>query len=135
MTLIVLSFVLLALAAICNAVMDVSDHHYHKSIFRRFDNRLWWDGEISWKNKYIDGDFNKGRVKWYFGLNKPVQITDAWHFFKMWMIIFICGAILSALFASFEPNWWNIPLLFLGYGVTWNVTFSTFYNRIFKTKG
>ena len=87
-----LSLLFIVLASICNSIMDTSVHHYSTSIFKKL-NPLWWDGETSWRNKYIDGDSTKGRVKWYFGLDKPVQLTDAFHFFKMWMIIFISLSI------------------------------------------
>jgi hypothetical protein len=93
-----LSIVFFIFAAICNAIMDVSSFHYSKSIFRsnKANFRYWWDGEISWLNKYIDRDFLEGRIKWnIFGIkiNKPVQITDAFHFFKMfmtsWLFVFL----------------------------------------------
>jgi tryptophan-rich sensory protein len=111
--------------------MDTSNHHFDTSIFRDY-NMLWWDGTISWKNKYIDGDPKKGRVKWYFGINKPVQLTDAFHFFKMWMIIFICSAIVSVLYVDIELEWYSFFLFLLGYGTTWNVVFSGFYDKILK---
>lgn len=130
------SFLFVVLASICNSIMDVISHHYHKSIFNQY-NRVWWDGQISWQNKYVDGDFNKGRVKMTilgFTFNKPVQLTDAWHFFKMWMIIFNCSAIVCALYSGVEPTWWNIPLFLLAYGTTWNVVFSGFYDKVLKKK-
>ncbi len=128
---IILSFIFLALASICNAIMDTSNHHFEGSIFKDL-NMLWWDGAISWKNKYVDGDPVKGRVKWYFGINKPVQLTDAFHFFKMWMIIFICSAIVSVLYVDIELVWYSFFLFLLGYGTTWNVVFSGFYDKILK---
>ena len=128
------SLVFIILASICNAVMDKSTHHYHTSIFKKFNNEKWWNGEISWKNKYIDGDYSKGRVKWFFGLNKPVQLTDAFHFFKMWMIIFICLSIITfdkcLGFICLNYNWY-VFLIILGlYGTIWNITFSLFYNKL-----
>lgn len=91
---------------------------------------LWWDGDISWKNKYVDGDTEKGRIKWFFGINKPVQLTDAFHFFKMLMIIFICFSIVCGVFSSLEHEWYIFLLLFISYGITWNVVFSRFYDKI-----
>ena len=128
---IILSFIFLALASICNAIMDTSNHHFDNSIFGNL-NMLWWEGTISWKNKYVDGDPLKGRVKWYFGINKPVQLTDAFHFFKMWMIIFICSAIVSILYVDIELVWYSFFLFLLAYGTTWNVVFSGFYDKILK---
>lgn len=127
-----LSLLFIIFASICNSIMDKSVHHYSTSIFRNM-NPLWWNGEISWKNKYIDGDSTKGNVKWYFGLNKPVQLTDAFHFFKMWMIIFICLSIVC-FDCYFIKNFISFLLFFTIYGVLWNCTFSLFYNRILKGK-
>lgn len=131
----ILTLIFLAFAAACNAVMDTSVQHYTSSIFAKF-NPLWWDGSTSWKNKYVDGDPTKGYVKWYFGFNKPVQLTDAFHFFKMWMIIFICLSIVnySVHFVTIvcQCSWYAYPLMVLILGTTWNLTFSLFYNKILK---
>lgn len=132
---IAVSFILIGLAAICNAVMDVTQFHYDNSSFSKL-NKQWWDGTVSWKNKYIAGDPRQGRTKWFNGyFTKPVQITDAFHFFKTLMIIFICCAI-----AFFEPlplygetkSIIYYPLNILLLGITWNVTFSLFYKTIFR---
>lgn len=125
----IFSFIFLILASICNAIMDTSVHHYDSSILTNY-NMLWWDGAISWKNKYVDGDSNKGRIKWFFGIYKPVQLTDAFHFFKMLMIIFICLGIVCGVFGDLDYNLYSFLLLFIGYGVTWNVVFSMFYEKI-----
>jgi hypothetical protein len=130
-----ISLIFLVLASICNAIMDTSTQHYYSSIFTKFKPK-WWNGNISWKNKYIDGDLNKGRIKWILGFNKPVQLTDAFHFFKMLMIIFICSSIITFDRCSIIINcqyYWYSFLIILGiYGLIWNLTFSLFYNKIFK---
>lgn len=130
-----LSLTFLILAAMCNAIMDTSVHHYSSSKLKSL-NPKFWDGEISWKNKYIDGDSTKGRVKWYFGLNKPVQLTDAFHFFKMLMIIFICLSIITFdkcfVLIGCEYHWYSFIILLGVYGTMWNVWFSLFYNKILK---
>ena len=132
-----LSLLFIVLASICNSIMDTSVHHYSTSIFKKL-NPLWWDGETSWRNKYIDGDSTKGGVKWYFGLDKPVQLTDAFHFFKMWMIIFISLSIVlfdnSVLLINNNFSFLLFSLFFITYGVLWNSFFSLFYNRILRKK-
>lgn len=125
------SIIFIALASMCNAIMDTSNHHFSTSIFQNYD-MLWWDGEISWKNKYVDGDPEKGRVKIMGNINMPVQLTDAFHFFKTWMIIFICSAVVCGLFSVQEPIWWHFPIFLLGYGTVWNLVFSGFYDKILK---
>jgi len=121
-----LTIIFLVFAAICNAVMDKVSHHYFTSIFSKFNNPKFWDAGESWKNKYIDGDFTKGRRKWLFGMNVPVQVTDAWHLFKTFMIIGICSSIIV-----YDPGIHPlVDLLILG--IVWNSTFSLFYNKIFS---
>jgi hypothetical protein len=130
-----LSLTFLILAAICNAVMDTSVHHYSTSKLKNL-NPNFWNGEISWKNKYIDGDSKKGRVKWYFGLNKPVQLTDAFHLFKMFMIIFICLSIITfdkcMVLVGCNYHWYSFIIMLGVYGTMWNFWFSLFYNKILK---
>ena len=133
-----LSLIFLMLAAICNAIMDTSVHHYSTSILNEY-NPIWWDGSISWKNKYIDGDFTKGRIKWFKYINKPVQLTDAFHFFKMLMIIFICLSIITfdkcSILVNCEYHLFTSLIVLSLYGLIWNVTFSFIYKilRIEKT--
>ena len=125
---IILSLLFLALASICNAIMDKTSHHFEKSIFSKAKNRKWWYTPDSWKNKYIDGDSTKGRIKWFWKINKPVQLTDAWHFFKMLMIFFIVFSIIS------YKEIFNPILDIIIYGSIWNLTFILFYKKIFKLK-
>lgn len=130
-----LSMVFIMLAAICNAIMDTSAQHFSTSIFKRL-NPLFWNGEISWKNKYINGDPNQGRVKWFFGLVKPVQITDAFHFFKMLMIVFICLSVITfdkcLVLVNCQYTWYNFLIILGVYGLLWNTIFSLFYNKILR---
>jgi len=129
---VILSFLFLIMGSVCNAIMDTISHHYDTSIFKDLKNRGWWDPIISWKNKYIHGEPSIGRVKWYFGLDKPVQLTDAFHFFKMLMIVFICSGIVSALYSNISLEWYSFFIFLLGYGTAWNVVFSGFYDKILK---
>lgn len=120
------------LAACCNAVMDTADHHYSTSILSTFKHKLWWNAEQSWRNKYIDGDPKKGRVKWFWGINKPVQLTDAWHLFKMLMIIFTAAAILT--FPHQLTSFCGYVIWFIILGIVWNSIFSLMYDAVLKKK-
>jgi len=72
-----MSLVLVMLAAICNAIMDVTQFHFYKSIFNKEPFSVsWLNGDISWRNKYKNGSVSQGRN------NIPVWFTDAFHFFK-----------------------------------------------------
>ncbi len=118
-----MSLVLVMLAAICNAVMDVTQFHFYRSIFNKEPFSVsWWNGDISWRNKYKNGDIKQGRT------NIPVWFTDAFHFFKSLMILLLTLAVISYE-TMFNPL---IDLFMLG--LAWNTFFSLFYKHILKTE-
>jgi hypothetical protein len=117
----ILTLTFVALAAACNAVMDICSHKWYTSIFSNY-SRQWWDATVSWRNKYNSLSPANGRRKIFWQINFPVQLTDSWHLFKTLMIIFLCIAI--AL-----PTSHNL-LTFALAGITWNTTFSLFYKLI-----
>ena len=133
----ILGTVFIILEAICNAIMDTIDHHSGKSIFPK---TLWWNSNKGWLNKYIDRDQTKGRVQWdlkLFKMNKPVQLTDAWHFFKMLGIICYvsAGVCLPSIFILLSDLEWylilgNMLAYILGLGLIRNNVFSLFYNKL-----
>ena len=131
-----ISLLFFILASVANAIMDTCSHHYSTSVFKKL-NPMFWNNEISWRSKYIDNDPTKGKRKIFNGLlNFPVQLTDAFHFFKSLMIIFICFSI-----ATFDLNflyifdyWICVLIVVTVYGTLWNITFSLFYNRILRRK-
>jgi len=125
-----ISLLLVALAAICNAVMDVISFHYKQSIFTKY-NPQWWNPAISWKNEYIDWDNDVRTEKVIFILNLfsikyPTFLTDAWHFFKSLMIVLLGFAIVL-----YNPVV-NIYVDIILVGLAWNLIFNVFYNKIFK---
>ena len=129
----ILTFIFLALAAACNAVMDTSVQHYNTSIFPKFNNQKWWDGSTSWLNKYVDRDPNKGIRMWFWIIPYPVQLTDAFHFFKTLMIIFVCLSIMSydntIIQKYLNDVWYSCVIVIILLGSVWNLTFSLFYNH------
>jgi len=132
----ILSFIFIFLAAICNSIMDITNHHFSDSIFSKL-NHTWWNGEISWKNKYINREYKWGRRKLFnTKINFPVQLTDAFHFFKTLMIVFICLSIITFDKCHFY-KYCNITAInylmgLIIYGTLWNLTFSLFYNSLLK---
>lgn len=131
---------------VCNAIMDTLDHHSGKSIFPK---TLWWNSSQGWRNKYIDRDSTKGRVQWRwvswitfgkFSMNKPVQLTDAWHFFKMlgiicWMTSTVISPIVLILFLKYGM-FDDVMLYGIMFGVLTvlglirNNTFTLFYKKL-----
>lgn len=130
-----ISLTFVVLAAICNAIMDVSLFHYYYSILTKLSSR-WWNGANSWANKYIDNDPSKGRRKCFFGLlNLPVQFTDSFHLFKSLMIVFMMCAIAFAPKNIFGiENWIFYSVIIIIFGTAWNLTFNLFYNKILRKK-
>lgn len=136
-----------SLASICNSIMDTLDHHQESSIFSKFKNKMWWNFHQGWRNKYIDRDPKNGRVKWnILGIliNKPVQLTDAWHFFKMLMIIFAAISITLALtnaniiyLIDFKNDLNYILNCIIHMSIlafAWNPIFTLFYHKIWMIK-
>lgn len=121
------SFLLIIIAAFCNAVMDTCNYHFYNSIFSNKDrfNPQFWNTSISWQNKYID--YKKpelGYKKLFWIINYPVQLTDSWHLFKTIMIFSLIGAIIF-----YQPIFGNWDFIVLG--CLWNFTFTFFYKIIF----
>lgn len=134
-----ISFIFWSLAAICNSIMDMTDHHYSRSVFKNL-NPLWWDGNISWKNKYLRENPNLELKKLFpykkgfLGeINYPTQLTDAWHFFKTLMIIFLTLSVVT-----FDKNlissWLGYMIIFIVYYLFWNFWYNLFYNHILHSK-
>ncbi len=147
--LLIISLILIVCAAISDSIVDTCMHHYEKSIFsdKKYD-RNWWDASISWKNKYVDYDkygtsfpviwfkFKKGKK--IYPIKKPVQLTDAFHFFKMFRIIFdyagciLLGCVIPMICSRYEIILYLSTLL--SAGVLRNMTFTLFYHKIFIKK-
>jgi hypothetical protein len=106
-----ISYLLLALASICNSIMDTLTHHFSQSIFRN-KNEEFWNPNVSWK--------------FAFYLPYTKYKVDAWHLLKSAMIIFICLAIVFG-------NKLNI-IDFILLGTLWNIVFNIFYNHLLISK-
>ena len=134
-----ISIILIFLAGIANAIMDTTQFHFEQSIFRKL-NKQWWDGTVSWKNKYINRVVRCGKRKILNGLfNYPVLLTDAFHLFKSLMIIFICLAVvfytpISVKFIAFDHKICNILIDFVILRSSFGLGFVMFYNWILRKK-
>lgn len=132
--LLIISFLFISLAAICNAIMDTITHHWDISIFDEAEGEItkrdmWWNPDYSWINKYLDKNPEKGLKKIFFGLfDKP--FTDAWHTFKSLMIIFIVLSIITFNYSL--AIWYEYIIAFIIYGILWNLIFNLFYNKLLK---
>jgi len=106
-----LSYILICLAAICNAFMDKIENsiQFNNSIFRNLNPEFWCKTISAHSTKFIP--FTKYR-------------PDAWHLSKSLMVILFCTAIVT--YHSF------IPIIdFIIYGLLWNLIFNITY-KLFK---
>lgn len=120
-----ISYILILLASVCNAIMDVTSFHYDKSIFAKL-NPKYWNPQVSWKNKYVDWDNGNKERKKFLGINIAPAFTDAWHTSKSAMLICLISAIIL-----YEPLF-NQLIDFCALGFLWNMTFLFFYNVILR---
>lgn len=129
-----MSLLLLILAAICNAVMDTlaDEPHYDRSIFKNKDKQFWLKTQ-SHTNKHKPWIHPFGIV-----INKPAQISDAWHIAKTIMIFAICFSIvlfpMMRPICLFETQFLNSLLYVLVMGLAWNNTFSLFFKYILTVR-
>ncbi|MCB0553436.1 MAG: hypothetical protein KDD02_07780 [Phaeodactylibacter sp.] len=128
--LIILTLILWAISGAANGVTDTLQFHYSTSIFRKL-NPLFWDPKLSWRNKYRDGDPEKG-ARFPGSTTWLVWTTDALHLFDT---ISRKAAQLSACFlitaAAGWPLWAVLPAL-VGVKVAANVGFHIVYSRLEK---
>jgi len=110
-----------ALAAGMNAVMDTLTHHFTVSIFAGLNDQ-WWNPAISWTNK------NTYSFPWNI-----VQISDAWHLFKLLMLITI---IYTFVFTGRRVvvTWGRLIVYTILFGLAWNGSFNLFYNILLIAK-
>lgn len=87
-----IGFFLFLLAGMFEAVMDKLQFHYYLSIFKNFKNQLFWNPNISWRNKYKDGNPAEGE-KFFLSKTLLVGFTDAWHLFKLLRTLSIFAGI------------------------------------------
>jgi len=117
-----MSIIFIILASACNAIMDVLSTRYYVSIFSKFNNRQFWNWEISHTNKWQWGDKANGE-KFFLSSTMLSFLTDGWHLFKFIMIVCISCAIIF-----YKPifGWWDIIL----FNCAWGITFELFYTKI-----
>jgi hypothetical protein len=124
----IVSGLFLILTGICKAVSDKLQFHFHESVFRNL-NQMWWNPELSWQNKWEQGDPKFGPRFW-LSTTVLVFVTDAWHFFN-WLrnrcldISYFC--ILILLF-----KWWICLLFIIGIAILKACVFQIFFSKIFK---
>jgi hypothetical protein len=128
MILIILFFIF---AAVAESVMDTLQFHYHNSIFKLFKNVLFWNPEISWKNKYKNGNPLYGE-KFLFSKTLLVGLTDGWHLFKLMRNFSLFFGVFLILNLTY--NIWLSVLFSVILRIIYGVVFTLFYSYIFEKK-
>lgn len=105
-----LTYIFIALAAVCNAFMDkVENENFYQSVFKHLNPQFWYK-----------------RVSWQYAKKLFGYKFDAWHLAKSAMIVFWALAVVF-----YHPF---IPIIdFVVIGIIHNIIFNLFYNHIFKT--
>lgn len=122
-----ISLLFLALAAICNSVMDTISFRYNISIFRNL-NVKFWNPLYSWENKWKNGDPDQGER--FFGSSTfLVFLTDAWHLFKSLSILFVALAI---VYYNKITNYTLLDVLI--YHTLFGSIFEVFFGHLWRIK-
>jgi hypothetical protein len=122
-----IGLVCFVLAGISEGVMDTIQFHYTTSIFFNFKKQLFWDPEISWKNKYKNGDPKQG-AKFPLSVTLLVGLTDAWHFFKLLRNLFI---FIGVLFLALPTNNFWICVLWVALArIAFGLSFTISYRKM-----
>ena len=108
--------------------MDTLQFHYSSSIFYNLKNKIFWDPQESWKNKYKNNDPEFG-PKFPLSTTLLVGLTDAWHLFKLLRTFFI----FTGIFLIFLPC--QTTFICLTYVVIsrllFGISFTLGYNKLF----
>ena len=126
-----MSIILIVIASICAAIMDVLSHHYPRSIFKNLKSS-WWNPKNSWKNKYssFEKDIRKEKVFYAF--------CDAWHTFRNIYVFSIIAAIAFFPFLIIEYSKYQfldfVIIWFLALYFIYLLTYFLFYKLILIKK-
>ena len=117
------------LAGIFEGIMDTLQFHFSGSPFFNFKNKLFWNPEISWKNKYKNGD-PMGGPKFPFSKNLLVGLTDGWHLFKLLRTFFIFSGVFF-IFIPCQTTMICLMYVFIS-RILYGAAFSLSYDYLFK---
>jgi len=117
--LLTISLIFSIISGFAKAICDLSEEGKLK-----FNPEIFWIKNLSWKNKWKNGDFKQGEK--FFGSSRWfVALTDAWHLFGLierigFIITWVSVGILITI-----SNWYWFMLLCYPLSM---LTFHLFYN-------
>ncbi len=133
---IIISFILIVIAAAFNAVMDTIRYHWVRSIFAAIKIkwlRKWF--ESYWLYHMNQQDSTKGVIDIPgTKIDVPAPFWDGWHFAKAVMLLCIASSLSLLIYQAK-----NIPQLsllyvvgiFIGYTLIWHIVFELLFNKLF----
>lgn len=130
-----LSILFLALAGMCNAVMDKINFHWDECIFKGSKLDWWANPEVSYKNKWKNNSNSFDGEKFPGSSTVFVWVTDLWHFAQSFMITFF---VLSTLFygdgiiSVFDTTWVNMVCDLIILKGAFSLSFELFWSVILK---
>ena len=123
-----LTIYLITLAAIMNAIMDMTGVKYNQTIFSLVPG---WDkfcnGAISWVNKWKNGDHLQGE-KFFGSSTFMVWTTDLWHLAKAIMLLCFSLAI-----TTYKPIF-GLFIDTIGLWFYFGTVFTIFYDYLLRKK-
>jgi len=109
----------LVIAGLAEGVMDHLQFHYTKP-------NQFWNPNLSWRNKYKDGEKVNG-PKFWLSTTILVSLTDGWHLMKS------IRTYLLSLAVIFMVAWMNIYWLYsVAAGVAFMLIFKIFFTLIYN---
>jgi hypothetical protein len=123
---IIIGLTFIIISAIAKSIMDKLQFHYDRSIFKNFKNQQFWDGRISWRNKWKNGQKEQGE-KFPGSSTFFVFTTDAWHLFQS---IFLNSLFIGLFFIGGNYDYLN-GLVFLLARIVFGLIFTyTFHKKL-----
>jgi len=113
-----------------DGVKDIVQFKYHK--FRDVHpnaNEQFWNPQVSWKNKWKNGDINQGE-KFFGSSTFLVATTDSFHLLKSAERSFLVAAVVVNLGRRQKWYWYLIDFAFIT--LTRNIGFNATYRFIYK---
>jgi len=118
---------LLVVSGASDGIRDTLQFHYHETGFAQDD--LFWNPDISWRNKWKNGDHTQGE-RFPGSSTVFVWATDAWHLFQTIHLASFRIAMLVAVSMAFQFKWWEWVLLFFTISAVWSGGFHLVYSLI-----
>ena len=118
--LIILAIIFSILSGFCKAICDLSEEGKIK-----FRNTLFWLKDLSWRNKWKNGDKREGE-KFKFSSTIFVLFTDAWHLFGFLFRLSFIIAYISVGYLISINIWYSFGAL-VAY-IIFASSFHLFYN-------